>query len=344
MANQRRRASQRWIGPLLGLVVSGAALLIPVAALAQGLTGALIGTVEDAQGGVMPGALVMVSSPSLIGGPRTLTTHEKGQLRFPALPPGSYVLEVTLAGFEAYKENDIHIGVAATLERMIVLPLAGVTESVVVQHASSRLEARDPGLGTRFGLEDLRTIPTRRSSMFDLLRAVPGMSPTSPASGTVTSVSAFGSGTNENTFLIDGTNFTAASNGMARTDPGIDFIQEIHVQTIGASAEYGNVQGAVVNVVTRQGGNRFLFDASYFAQPASLTSQPVRLPIPGPTNLAGVRARPVSRLCGESWRPDFSRSDLVLHGIRIPPGLRQSTGDRPGDSRDGANRTRSSPS
>jgi hypothetical protein len=251
------------------------------AAAAQTLTGALIGTVEDSQGGVLPGALVRVSSAALIGGPKTVTTNDKGQLRFPALPPGSYVLEVTFGGFESYREQDIRIGVAATLERAIVLTLTGVIESVVVDHVGSRLEARDPGLGTRFGLDDLRTIPTRRSSMFDLLRAAPGMSPTSPASGTITGVSAFGSGTNENTFLIDGTNFTSASNGMARADPGIDFLQEIHVQSVGASAEYGNVQGAVVNVVTRQGGNRLQFDASYYAQPASLTSQPVRLPIPG---------------------------------------------------------------
>ena len=115
--------------------------------------------------------------------------------------------------------------------------------------------------------------------MFDLIRAAPGVSPTSPASGTRnTGVSAFGSGTNENAFLMDGTNFTAPSNGGARADPGIDFIQEMHVQSVGASAEYGNVQGAVINVVTRQGSNRFLYDASYYGQPAGLTSQPVRLP------------------------------------------------------------------
>ena len=280
MSTQRRAPADGRAAWYLMVLVAGVFLIAAQRSVAQTLTGALIGTVEDAQGGVIPGALVKVSSPSLIGGPKTLTTNEKGQLRFSALPPGSYVLDVTLAGFESYHEKEIPIGVAATLERMIVLTLAGITESVVVEYEGSRLEARDPGFGTRFGLDDLSTIPTRRS-MFDLVRAAPGMSPTSPASGTLTGVSAFGSGTNENTFLIDGTNFTSASNGMARAEPGIDFLQEIHVQSVGASAEYGNVQGAVVNVVTRQGGNRFLFDAGYYAQPGSLTSQPVRLAIPG---------------------------------------------------------------
>ena len=44
---------------------------------------------------------------------------------------------------------------------------------------------------------------------------------------------------------------------------------------MGVSAEYGNVQGAVVNIITRSGSNRFLYDASYYAQTAALTSQPV---------------------------------------------------------------------
>jgi hypothetical protein len=90
-------------------------------------------------------------------------------------------------------------------------------------------------------------------------------------------VSAFGSGTNENQFLFDGTNFTCPCNGVARAEPGIDFIQEVQVQSVGASAEYGNMQGAVINVITRQGGERFLYDAAYYAQTASLTSHPVGL-------------------------------------------------------------------
>ena len=45
------------------------------------------------------------------------------------------------------------------------------------------------------------------------------------------------------------------------------------------------MQGAVINVVTRQGSERFLYDASYYGQPAGLTSQPVQLVVPGPGRL-----------------------------------------------------------
>ena len=70
-------------------------------------------------------------------------------------------------------------------------------------------------------------------------------------------MSTFGSGGNENLFLIDGTNFTCPCAGVSRAEPGVDVIQEVQMQSVGASAEYGNIQGAVFNVVTRQGSNRF---------------------------------------------------------------------------------------
>lgn len=271
LARLMARGRRKFLLVLLSLWTGSAA--------AQGLTGALIGTVKDDQGAVIAGATVRLESPALIGGPTSLTTNERGQLRFPALPPGLYVLDVTLQGFASFREEDLRIGPGATLERTVMLKLAGLAESVVVEGAGSRIDARDPGFGTRFRLEDIRAIPTRRASMFDLIRAAPGVSPTSPSSGTVTTVSAFGSGTNENHFLIDGTNFTCPCNGVARSEPGIDFIQEIHVQSVGSSAEFGNVQGAVINVVTRQGSERFRSDGSYYSQTAALTSQPIRRPL-----------------------------------------------------------------
>jgi hypothetical protein len=109
---------------------------------AQGLTGALIGTVRDVQGGVIPGAVVRVSSPSLMGGPETLITNRKGQLRFPAPPPGTYILDIEVQGFRAYHEEGVRIGVGATLERTAILDLTGIEESVVVEGAGSRIEAR----------------------------------------------------------------------------------------------------------------------------------------------------------------------------------------------------------
>jgi hypothetical protein len=251
--------------------------LLPRVAAAQALTGTLIGTARDEQGAAIPGGQVRITAAALIGGPKTMPTSEAGQFRFSNLAPGSYTLDIEIPGFASYHEEGIRVGASATLERTVVLRVKGVAESIVVEGSGSRLEARDSGFETRFGPEYFRAIPTRRYSMFDLIRAAPGVSPTSPSSGNpqFNTVSAFGSGVSENMFLIDGTNFTCPCQGVSRAEPGVDVIQEIQIQSVGASAEYGNIQGAVFNVVTRQGGNRFAYDASYYGQPSSLTSQPV---------------------------------------------------------------------
>src|SRR5437773_7389677 len=129
----KRRASStlrilRWFTVLLATC-----LLLPRVAAAQGLTGALIGTVKDEQGAVIPGARLRVTSPALIGGPAIMATNNSGQLRFPILPPGTYVFDVELQGFAPYHEEDIRIGAGATLERTVVLKVAGGTESIVIQ-------------------------------------------------------------------------------------------------------------------------------------------------------------------------------------------------------------------
>ena len=90
--------------PCFSALVTVACILASVAIDAQVLTGALIGTVKDEQGAVVPGALVRVTSPALIGGPATMTTNERGQFRFPVLPPATYALEIDLSGFAAYRE------------------------------------------------------------------------------------------------------------------------------------------------------------------------------------------------------------------------------------------------
>jgi hypothetical protein len=90
--------------------------------------------------------------------------------------------------------------------------------------------------------------------------------------------------------VVPGHNCACA--GVSRAEPSIDIIQEVQIQSVGVSAEYGNIQGTVFNVVTRQGSNRLLYDASYYAQASSLTAQPVLLPVPASQSQSGYeRAR-----------------------------------------------------
>ena len=283
----RDPASSRYGYPSALLAGLLALFALTSGATAQSLTGALVGTVTDEQGGAIPGAIVRVSSAALIGRSISVKTDGRGQLRFPVLSPGTYTIDVELSGFAPYHESDVDIGVGTTLERFVVLKVQGIEQSVVVDGSGSRIEARSSGIESRFDSDYLRAVPTRRFSMFDSIRAAPGISPTSPSSGTNNTVSAFGSGGNENLFLIDGTNFTCPCAGVSRAEPSVDVIQEVQVQSVGVSAEYGNIQGSVFNVVTRQGSNRFQYDASYYGQTASLTSQPIMRPVVGRASRSG---------------------------------------------------------
>ena len=248
-----------------------------VPAIGQVLTGSLAGTVKDESGGVLVAASVRVSSPALIGQAASTMTNEKGQFRFAALPPGVYSLEVQLPNFTTYREDDIAVDVQGHVARTVVLTLTPVIETVTVA-AGSPLDQERSGIASRFGPQELASIPVRRFSMFDFIKAAPGVSPTSPSSGTDNSVSVLGSGANENLYLLDGTNFTCPCSGGPQPQPDVDVIEEVHVDSLGASAEFGNIQGAVINVVTKQGGRIFAADFSYYGQPGGLTGSPVQLP------------------------------------------------------------------
>src|SRR4051812_14271180 len=100
---------------VLAAVLFIVGMLGPTAIAAQGLTGTLIGTVKDAQGGVLPNATVTITSSALIGGTKTTNTNDKGQMRFLALPPGRYALVIHAPGFADLHEDDIRIGAGATI-------------------------------------------------------------------------------------------------------------------------------------------------------------------------------------------------------------------------------------
>ena len=256
-----------------------ACLLLPRTGVPQGLTGTLIGTVRDEQGGVLPGAQVTLSSPALIGGPASSIDQRKRAAAIPGL--ASRALRDSKSGWTALPRivtTSVAVGAGATIERLVVLTVAGIATVVEVE-GGSRIEARGSGFETRFGADYIKNIPGRRYSLFDLIKVAPGVSPTSVGNSTNNTVSALGSGVNENAFLLDGTNFTCPCSGGAVAEPGIDVIQEVQVQTVGASAEFGNIQGAVFNVVTKQGSNAFQYDASYYWQGAGLTAQPIVLPV-----------------------------------------------------------------
>ena len=86
-------------------VVTVFLILVPIAAHAQ--QGQIAGTARDAQGAVMPGVLVEVTSPALIEKVRSATTGAAGQYRITNLPVGTYSVTFTLEGFTKQQRDNV---------------------------------------------------------------------------------------------------------------------------------------------------------------------------------------------------------------------------------------------
>ena len=82
----------------------------------------------------------------------------------------------------------------------------------------------------------------------------------------------YGSSYDENSFQVDGVDITDNYFNEALAEPNTDAIEEVEVLSLGAPAEYGNLTGAVYNIVTRQGTNEFHGDAGFYLQTDGLTS------------------------------------------------------------------------
>ena len=244
---------------------------IAVPASAQRTTGEIVGTVTDESNSVLPGVTVTIRG-SAIGGSPTVVTSETGTYRFPALSPGEYSLEYTLQGFGTLRRENIPVGVGAVVELKVVLKVSALSETVTVTGDSPIVNLASTTVSTNYNKEWVASAPTRHFSFFDLVNSAPGVSATSTL-GSTSSATTLGSTTNDNVYAIDGTDLSAPTGGGAWPWPNADAIQEIEVLQLGASAEYGNVMGAVFNVVTRQGGNQFHGDGTYYGLNQGLTGR-----------------------------------------------------------------------
>jgi carboxypeptidase family protein/TonB-dependent receptor-like protein len=273
-------------------------LAVSVPARAQRTTGEIIGTVTDPSNAVLPGVTVTIQGAGISGVPSTVTS-ETGAYRFPALSPGEYTLEFSLQGFSTLRRENIPVGVGAVIELKVSLQVSSLSETVTVSGASPVVNVSSTTVSTNYNQDWVQAAPIRHFSFFDLVNSAPGVSATSTV-GSSTTATTLGSTTNDNVYAIDGTDLSAPTGGTAWPWPNADAIQEIEVLQLGASAEYGNVMGAVFNVVTRQGGNFFHGDATYYGQSQKLTSRNTTVA----QECAGVSACPSAGLPynRDQWR------------------------------------------
>jgi outer membrane receptor protein involved in Fe transport len=241
-------------------------------AFAQRTTGTIVGSVTDDSGALMPGVTVSLRSDQVVG-TQTSITGADGRFRFVALPPGSYDLAFALQGFATLNRRGVRVSVGSTVEENAQLKVTQLSEEVTVVGESPVVDTQTNSVSTNYDKDWVRNAPVRRFSFFDLINAAPGVNQASNGAFANASSSSFGSGTDENSYQLDGTDFTAPTTGEAWPYPNTDAIEEIEVLSLGAPAEYGGLQGAVFNVVTRQGSNEFYGDANFYYQSQGLTGR-----------------------------------------------------------------------
>ena len=262
-----KRAFLRGIAALMLALVAAQ----PAAAQTGQMFGELVGKVTDDQGGVLPGVLVTLSGPAVMG-VQSATTNERGQYRFPAVNTGTYKLTFELAGFSPLVRDGIVVPVRSTITVDSQLKLATLQETVTVSGASPTVDVENTKVGARLDKEVLDSVPTSRT-IFGATTVLPGMTmgrqdPGGLNAATSTGMVAHGAATyNLNYYGV--TADTPQNYGsMYYMDYGS--AEEVSVDTAAMGAEVGGGGGANINVIPKSGGNDLKGEAVYSATGKSL--------------------------------------------------------------------------
>jgi len=254
-------------------IAVGAALLLLLAtagtAWAQGSTGSVRGVVKDDQGGPLPGVTVTASSSALMTGKSTTITDTRGGYRFPSLPPGTYVLDAQLSGFKKIQQPALRVGLGQALVMDFKLPLESVKTEVVVTGEAPVVSVVSNDVSNNFGADYIEKQPLPRN-YYSIVKTAPGVN---MALGGSESILAYGGTQNrQNSYTIDGANVADSASGEYWLLPSIQWMEEIQVGGLGAPAEYGAYTGAVINGITKSGGNEFHGALEAYYQPEGWTS------------------------------------------------------------------------
>jgi hypothetical protein len=246
------------LSQVVALVVS---LLIPAAAAAQFDTAAVLGTVRDPQGGVVPGVTMTLTNVNT-GITQTAITDSDGTYQFPNVRIGTYTIKAELQGFSAAVAENINVTVNARLRVDLDLRVGSVDENIVVTGTTPVLESESSDRGQVIGREQIVNLPLNGRNYADLALLAPGVRRSAIADSRDGSFNVHGQRSALNNFILDGvdnnsygTSNQGFSNQVVQASP--DALEEFKVQTDNFSAEFGRSGGAVINASFKSGTNQF---------------------------------------------------------------------------------------
>lgn len=250
------------------------AAILPCAAQTAS-TGAVVGTITDQTGAILPGSgITAVNDAS--GARRSTVADAHGVYRFSLLEPGSYTLEVKKENLQTQRKTGIVVNVAGTVTVDFALQVGEHKEEVNVQGAVQLVQTESDTLGGLVGRQTIGALPLSTRNYTQILDLSAGVQADVNNAGNLgrntQDVFVNGARSIDNNFQMDGVqvnNFGTGRGGDWLGYSGIpipnpDAIQEFNVQTSLYDAGYGRGAGANVNVVTKSGGNQFHGDVFEF--------------------------------------------------------------------------------
>ncbi len=229
---------------------------------AQTNFGRISGTVFDSTGAALPGATVTVSDPATNFSRRTIT-DESGGYVVPNLSVGKYVVTVERDGFKKAIRSENTVSADSRLTVDVTLEPGMVSETVEVTQASGETVNTTSGeVGKVIDNQQVDNLALNGRNYYQLLTLIPGavitqedQLDTNLATNTINING--NRGVSNNLTVDGGNNLNAGSNASQINNVGVDFIQEVRLQTSNYSAEYGRNSGAQINVTTKRGTNQF---------------------------------------------------------------------------------------
>jgi hypothetical protein len=246
-----------------------------VAALLAGVvsTFELSGTVLDENGFGLPGATLTLVHEATAQ-VRSETSNDSGAYRFPALVPGVYSLEVSLAGYATPRYAGLRYFADTKPIFNVTLKSRAVQESMTFTGEAPLVNVSQSQVGQSVEEKELEELPLRRRDYLELVglegstREIEEAPPAKTTFGAPL-VSIDGASAHYTVYQLDSFVNTRDQHGVVKTDVSLEAIEEFRVVTGQFSAEYGGSPAGVVSAATKSGGNDFHGSLHAFVRPGS---------------------------------------------------------------------------
>jgi hypothetical protein len=233
-----------------------AALMLLAAAIpvsAQITTGTVAGTIKDSQGGVVPGATIVLLSEARGTKSAPTVTNAAGDYVLPNVTPDTYTVEVTMEGFKTIKRSGIKVsGGDRVAVPALTLEVGGAAETVTVTAESPLVQSQSAERSFAVTTEQIENLPINRGNFTSLTQFTPGVT-----SGGASGEGMRLGGTSQNNIMMDGVSAMDTGNNGQMLSMNIESIGEVKILTQGYQAEYGRSSGLQITAVTKSGTNRY---------------------------------------------------------------------------------------